>query len=98
MIMFAFIMASYTNLRLSLIMLLVIPILGGALVWLVDKVHPYFIEVFKKYDRLNRTVQEDINGVRVVKSFVREEKEIERFKDASQGIKQTFIKAKKLLL
>ena len=97
MIVFAFIMASYTNLRLSLTMLLVIPILGGVLVWLVHKVHPYFIEVFKKYDRLNRTVQEDINGVRVVKSFVREDKEIERFKDASEDIKQTFIKAEKII-
>ncbi len=97
MIVFAFLMASYTNLRLSLTMLLIIPVLGGLLVWLVHKVHPYFIEVFKKYDHLNRTVQEDINGVRVVKSFVREEKEIERFKDASEDIKQTFIKAEKII-
>lgn len=97
MIVFAFIMASYTNLRLSLTILLVTPILGGVLVWLVHKVHPYFIEVFKKYDRLNRTVQEDINGVRVVKSFVREDREIERFKDASEDIKQTFMKAEKII-
>ena len=97
MIVFAFIMASYTNLRLSLTILLVIPILGGVLVWLVHKVHPYFIEVFKKYDRLNRTVQEDINGVRVVKSFVREDKEIERFKGASEDIKRIFIKAEKII-
>ena len=97
MIVFAFLMASYTNLRLSLTMLLIIPVLGGLLVWLVHKVHPYFIEVFKKYDHLNRTVQEDINGVRVVKAFVREEKEIERFKDASEDIKQTFIKAEKII-
>lgn len=97
MIVFAFIMASYTNLRLSLTILFVIPIVGGVLIGLIYKVHPYFIEVFKKYDRLNRTVQEDINGVRVVKSFVREEKEIERFKDASEDIKQTFMKAEKII-
>ncbi|HHX61463.1 MAG TPA: ABC transporter ATP-binding protein [Epulopiscium sp.] len=97
MIVFAFIMASYTNLKLSLIMLLVIPVIGVVLVGLIYKVHPYFIEVFKKYDRLNRTVQEDINGVRVVKSFVREDKEIERFKESSDDIKQIFMKAEKII-
>src|SRR5699024_4423980 len=58
MIIFAFIMAGYTNLKLALNILIVIPILGFVLIALIYKVHPYFIEVFKKYDRLNRTVQE----------------------------------------
>lgn len=97
MIIFAFIMASYTNLRLALNILLIIPILGGVLVGLIYKVHPYFIEVFRKYDRLNRTVQENINGVRVVKSFVREDWEIEKFKDASENIKRLFVKAEKII-
>lgn len=97
MIVFAFLMASYTNLRLALNILLVVPILGVVLVALVYKVHPYFIEVFKKYDRLNRTVQENINGVRVVKSFVREDREIESFQNASENIKQIFMKAEKII-
>jgi len=97
MIIFAFIMAGYTNLKLALNILIVIPILGFVLIALIYKVHPYFIEVFKKYDRLNRTVQENINGVRVVKSFVREEKEIEGFKNDSEDIKQLFMKAEKII-
>lgn len=97
MIVFAFTMASYTNLKLSLTIVFVIPIIGGLLIWLVYKVHPYFIEVFKKYDRLNRTVQENINGVRVVKSFVREDREIEQFKEASSDIKALFMRAEKII-
>ena len=97
MIIFAFIMAGYTNLKLALNILIVIPILGFVLIALIYKVHPYFIEVFKKYDRLNRTVQENINGVRVVKSFVREEEEIEGFKNDSEDIKQLFMKAEKII-
>lgn len=97
MIVFAFLMAAYTNWRLSLIILVVIPILGAALIGIVFKVHPYFVKVFHQYDHLNQTVQEVINGVRVVKSFVREEKEIERFHDASDKIKQVFMKAEKII-
>ena len=96
-IIFAFIMASYTNLRLALNILFIVPVVGVVLVWLVYKVHPYFIEVFKKYDRLNRTVQENINGVRVVKSFVREDWEIDKFKDSSENIKKLFMKAEKII-
>ncbi|WP_313466738.1 ABC transporter ATP-binding protein [Carnobacterium sp.] len=97
MIAFAFGMAAYTNLKLSLTILFIVPVLGIILVGLIYRVHPYFIKVFKKYDRLNQTVQEDINGVRVVKSFVREEKEIEKFKEASENIKRLFMKAEKII-
>lgn len=97
MIVFAFIMASYTNLKLALNILIVVPILGFLLIALIYKVHPYFIKVFRKYDRLNRTVQENINGIRVVKSFVREEKEIEGFKNSSKDIKDLFMKAEKII-
>lgn len=97
MIAFAFAMAAYTNLKLSLTILFIVPVLGVILVGLIYRVHPYFIKVFKKYDRLNQTVQEDINGVRVVKSFVREEKEIEKFKEASENIKRLFMKAEKII-
>lgn len=97
MIVFAFIMAAYTNLKLSMIILAVIPFLGAALIFLIYRVHPYFVKVFRQYDHLNQTVQEVINGVRVVKSFVHEEKEIDRFKEASEQIKQVFMKAEKLI-
>ena len=97
MIVFAFIMAAYTNLKLSMIILAVIPFLGAALIFLIYRVHPYFVKVFRQYDHLNQTVQEVINGVRVVKSFVREEKEIDRFKESSEQIKQLFMKAEKLI-
>ncbi len=97
MIVFAFIMAAYTNLKLSMIILAVIPFLGAALIFLIYRVHPYFVKVFRQYDHLNQTVQEVINGVRVVKSFVREEKEIDRFKEASEQIKQVFMKSEKLI-
>ena len=97
MIVFAFIMAAYTNLKLSMIIFVVIPFLGAALIFLIYRVHPYFVKVFRQYDHLNQTVQEVINGVRVVKSFVREEKEIDRFKEASEQIKQVFMKAEKLI-
>lgn len=97
MIAFAFAMAAYTNLKLSLTILFIVPVVGVILVGLIYRVHPYFIKVFRKYDRLNQTVQEDINGVRVVKSFVREEKEIEKFKEASENIKSLFMKAEKII-
>ncbi|MGX7200344.1 ABC transporter ATP-binding protein [Enterococcus nangangensis] len=96
MIIFAFTMAAYTNLRLALNILFIIPVLGVVLIGIVYKVHPYFIKVFRKYDRLNQTVQENINGVRVVKSFVREEKETEKFKEATADIKKLFMKAEKI--
>lgn len=96
MVAFAFAMAAYTNLKLSLTILIIVPIVAFFLIGLIYRVHPYFIKVFKKYDRLNQTVQEDINGVRVVKSFVREEKEIEKFKVASTDIKNLFTKAEKI--
>lgn len=97
MIAFAFAMAAYTNLKLSLTILFIVPVVGVILVGLIYRVHPFFIKVFRKYDRLNQTVQEDINGVRVVKSFVREEKEIEKFKEASENIKSLFMKAEKII-
>ena len=95
-IVFAFGMAAYTNVKLALTILIVIPILAAVLIGIVFKVHPYFLQVFRKYDTLNQTVQEDINGVRVVKSYVREDKETEKFKDATAAIKKIFMKAEKI--
>lgn len=96
MIVFVFIMSSYTNLKLTTIIMLVIPFLGGILIWLIYKVHPYFVSVYKKYDLLNQIVQEEIIGIRVVKSFVREKFEILKFQNISEDIKRNFIKAEKI--
>lgn len=96
-VVFAFSMAAYTNTKLALDILVIIPVVAVILIGIVYKVHPYFIQVFRKYDRLNQTVQEDINGVRVVKSYVREEREIEKFKHASAQIKKIFMKAEKII-
>lgn len=93
---FAFAMAALTNVSLAVKILFVAPILGVVLVWIVFRVHPYFVEVFHRYDLLNQMVQEDVNGARVIKSYVQEEEEIKKFKDASARIRDLFIKAEKI--
>ena len=67
------------------------------LIWLAQHVHPYFERVFRTYDRLNEVVQENLHGVRVVKSFIREEHEDEKFGKISQKIYKDFAKAEKML-
>ena len=83
--------------EISLIFLATIPVLGFILIWLAQYVHPYFERVFNTYDRLNEVVQENLHGVRVVKSFIREEYEDEKFGKISQKIYKDFAKAEKLL-
>lgn len=77
MLVFALIMAMQINMELSLIFLAAIPLLGVGLYLIATRAHPHFREVFNRYDILNRTVQEDLTGVRVVKAYVREDHEIE---------------------
>ena len=72
MMIFAMIMSFTINVKISLIFLATIPVLGFILIWLAQHVHPYFERVFNTYDRLNEVVQENLHGVRVVKSFIRE--------------------------
>ena len=97
MLIFALVMAISMNARLSLIFLAAIPILGGGMIFLSTKAHPVFAQMFKRYDRLNTIVQENLRGIRVVKAFVREEHEKEKFKDASEEIRKTSVRAEKIL-
>ena len=97
MILFALVFSFRIDARLSLIFLAVIPVLGGGLVLIITHVHPIFVRVFRTYDRLNNVVQENLHGIRVVKSFIREEHEERKFKDISQAIFQDFSKAEKRL-
>lgn len=97
MIIFAMVMSFSINVKISLIFLATIPVLGFILIWLAQYVHPYFERVFNTYDRLNEVVQENLHGVRVVKSFIREEYEDEKFGKISQKIYKDFAKAEKLL-
>jgi len=85
------------NVELSLIFLGIIPILGVGLYVIMNGVHPIFERVFRTYDRLNNVVQEDLHGIRVVKSYVREAYEEEKFDTISENIFKDFTKAEKKL-
>ena len=73
------------------------PILAIGLYFIIKNAHPLFRRVFKKYDQLNRVVQENVRGIRVVKSFIREDFEIEKFKEISKEIHDDFSKAEKTI-
>ena len=85
------------NVELSLIFLGIIPILGVGLYVIMNGVHPIFERVFRTYDKLNNVVQEDLHGIRVVKSYVREAYEEEKFGTISENIFKDFTKAEKKL-
>ena len=97
MLVFSLFMAFRIHAELSLIFLAAIPVLGVGLYLIVSKAHPLFRRVFKLYDKLNRVVQENLHGIRVVKSFVREEHEKEKFGEASKEIYTVFTKAEKII-
>lgn len=97
MIVFSMLMAFSINAKVALIFLAVVPILGVGLYLIIINAHPIFEHVFKTYDKLNNVIQENLHGIRVVKSFVREEYEDEKFKKVSKSIHGDFVKAEKLL-
>jgi len=97
MLVFSLIMAFNINSRLSLIFLALIPIVGLALGLISTKAHPIFKRVFDKYDNLNNVVEENVRGIRVVKSYVLEEHEIDKFEKSSEDIYNDFVKAEKLI-
>ena len=97
MLVLALVMAMRISTRLSTIYMVAIPVLAVALVCLVPTVFKIFDRVFKTYDRLNNVVQENVRGIRVVKSFVRERKEVGKFKEISASIFKDFCKAEKIL-
>ena len=97
MLILSVVMALKISPQLSLIYAGCIPVLGFGLFFIMSKAHPIFERVFKKYDKLNNVVQENLHGIRVVKSFVREEREIEKFDAISEEIYKDFSKAEKIL-
>ena len=97
MLIFALIAAFSVNRELSLVFLLCLPILGVGVFILINKVHPIFERVFKTYDRLNNVVQENLYGMRVVKSFNRQDFETKKFTGISELIYRDFSKAEKTM-
>lgn len=97
MMIFAMIMSFNVNARLSWIFVIFIPVIALALFIIIRFAHPVFTRVFKKYDKLNNVVQENLHGIRVVKSFVREEHEKEKFNNMSGEIYKDFSKAEKII-
>lgn len=97
MLVAAMIMAFNVAGSLAFVFLACVPILGIGLYLIMTKTHPIFERVFKTYDKLNNVVQENLHGIRVVKSFVREDYEIKKFKDISQKIYDDFCRAERNL-
>ena len=97
MVVMALVMAFRISPKLSIIYCVVLPLLAFGLLYLIRKVHPIFTRVFKTYDRLNNVVQENVRGVRVVKSFVREDSEVEKFTETSDEIYKNFVKAERIM-
>ena len=94
---FSIVMSFTINNELAWIFVFALPVLGTALFLIGRSVMPTFKRLFKKYDKLNNSVQENIKGIRVVKAYVREEFENEKFNNASDELKNDFTKAEKIL-
>ena len=92
---FSMIMALTINVRLSMVFIFTLPILAFGIYFIMSRTHPIFRRVFQTYDKLNNVVQENLRGVRVVKSFVREDYETDKFKGISGSIYQDFVKAER---
>ncbi|MDR1560367.1 MAG: ABC transporter ATP-binding protein/permease [Clostridiales bacterium] len=97
MLILSFFMAFSLSPPLSMIFLGALPVLALGLFYIMSSVHPIFVRVFKTYDRLNKVVQENLRGIRVVKSYVREEFEEDKFKGISGEIFADFTRAEKRL-
>lgn len=97
MLIFALIMAFNVNRQISMVFFCVMPFLAIILIIISTKAHPIFVKVFKVYDKLNQVVQENLRGIRVVKSYVREDFEEEKFDEVSKDIYKRFTKAERIL-
>ncbi|MDR0840433.1 MAG: ABC transporter ATP-binding protein/permease [Christensenellaceae bacterium] len=97
MLLFSMIMVFSVNRRMSLIFLCVVPVLAIGLYFIMSGAHPIFTRVFKTYDTLNTVVQENLRGIRVVKTYVREDHEIKKFGEVSNTIYKDFSKAEGLV-
>ena len=98
MLIFATMMTVYISPELSVIFLGAIVILGIVMVAVIFSVHPIFLKAMKKYDKINSYLQENINAVRVVKAYVRENYEINKFKNSTDGLRNTLLKAEKIII
>ena len=94
---FAIIMSFITNAKLAWIFLVIVPFLAVLLFGIMRFVMPFFRRIFKKYDALNNSVQENVGGIRVVKAFVREDYETKKFEKAAGEVRNDFTKAEKIL-
>lgn len=97
MLIFAVIMSFIMGGRLAFIFAFAIPVLGLGMYVIIRKAIPIFKRVFRKYDEFNMSIQENIQGIRVVKSFVREDYEKQKFEKASENVRIDFLKAEKLV-
>lgn len=97
MLIFSIIMSMKINVRMAIIFVVMFPILGAVLLGISMYVYPIFKRIFKKYDAMNNSVQENIAGIRVVKSFVRENYEKRKFENASEEVRGDFTRAEKIL-
>ena len=97
MLFFALVFAIKINLQVSIVFFIAIPVLGVLLFFIAIKAHPHFEKVFNTYDKLNNVVQENVTGVRVVKAYVREDHEVEKFGGISKLIFKFFTKAEKIV-
>ncbi len=94
---FAIIMSFSINPKLAWIYVVIVPFLAFLIISIMRFVMPFFKRIFKKYDALNESVQENVGGIRVVKSFVREEYETEKFKKAAGQVRDNFTRAEKVI-
>lgn len=97
MLVFSLVMSFIISWRIALIFLCTTPILATGLILIMTKAVPFFNRIFKKYDKLNESVEENIGGMRVVKSYVREDYEKEKFNRASDNVRSDFTKAEKII-
>ena len=98
MLIFSTIMAFINQPDMAWVFLVAIPALGLVMGVLAVKVHPLFRSMFKKYDAMNASVQEDLVAIRVVKAFVREDYEEEKYRQATEDVRQAQLKAEKLMI
>ena len=97
MLIFSLVMSFTVNVPISFVFLALVPLLAAVLVFVIFKTHPIFERVFHKYDNMNRSVREDIKGIRVVKSFVREDFEKKKFEAASEDVCKDFTLAERIM-
>ena len=97
MLIFSIIMASIMGGKLALTFAVIIPVLAFGLIMIAKKAMPAFVAVFRKYDKLNESVEENVRGMRVVKGFAREDYEIRKFSTASEDIMKDFTKAERIV-